>query len=170
MVARAVRARTPTLATGARTRKRRATPTGFTLVEMMVVLVVMGLLASAVLLTLPSGGADLSRETERLAARLARAREEAILVNRQVRATLTASRYGFEVRGAGGEWRPLAQPPFGDQPWNDRTQVEFDSAGVVFEPTGQAAPTRIILTRDRRSSTVSVDIAGNVRIDGPQSL
>jgi len=41
----------------------------------------------------------------------------------------------------------------------DGTQVEFDSAGVVFEPTGQAAPTRIILTRDRRSSTVSVDIA-----------
>jgi len=136
---------------------------------MMVVLVVMGLLASVVLLTLPTKGADLSRETERLAARLARAREEAILVNRQVRANLTTSRYGFEVRGADGG-RPLTQPPFREQPWEDGTQVEFDGAGIVFEPTGQAAPARITLTRNRRSSTVGVDIAGNVRIDGPLSL
>ena len=70
---------TPTLATGA---CRGASERGFTLVEVMVALLVMALLTSAVLLTAPDPGPRLAEEAERLAGRLAHAREAALTTNR----------------------------------------------------------------------------------------
>ena len=57
---------------------------GFTLVELMVALAVIGLAGATVALTLPSGDDALARDAETFAARLAHARDEEILGMRTV--------------------------------------------------------------------------------------
>lgn len=144
---------------------------GFTLVELMVVLVIMGLLASAVILTLPDGRLSLADESGRLAARLKRAGEEAILTNRQVRVSLSPSDYSFDVR-EGRDWRPLDRAPFAATPWVEGTQVEIgEPAGpIVFDPTGQSTGADIVLVRRQARFQVRVDLAGNVVIDATRAF
>src|SRR3954468_22485448 len=55
---------------------------GFTLVELMVVLLIIGLATAAVILTLPERGGSLFAEAERFAARTKAARDNAILDSR----------------------------------------------------------------------------------------
>ena len=174
MAARAGRARTPTLATGVEPRRltaSRASRAGFTLVELMVVLVIMGLLAGAVILTLPDGRMSLAQESERFAAHLLRAREEALLVNRQVRVSVSPADYRFDIRD-GRDWRALDRAPFATTPWIDETRVsaEGSESAVVFEPTGQASAAEFILGRAAVGYRVSVDIAGNVTVHDPRAL
>ncbi len=154
---------TPTSATGRADRARRA---GFTLVEMMVTVAVIGLAATAVVLAAPDPTPRLLVEAERLAARLVRAREEAILTNRPVAVDIGAEGYGFRVRAEDG-WTPLTEGPFERVAWEEGTRVE--SAGgveaVMFDPVGLAEPARLSLSRDRARATVTVDLAGEVRLD-----
>jgi len=175
MAARAGKARTPTLAIGAspaRALTPRAARSGFTLVEMMVVLVIVGLLATAVILTLPNGQLSLARESERFAARLLRAREESLLVNRQVRVSVSSTEYRFDIRD-GRDWRALDKAPFSPMVWEPDTHVAA-SAGepvVVFEPTGQASGAEFTLGRGGADDyVVSVDIAGNVAVNAARAL
>src|SRR5690606_16735040 len=92
------RAMTPTSATGA---DRRAARAGLSLVEVLVVLALAGLAASAVVMTLPSGRGGAADEAEVFAARLARAREEAILTNRIIEAEADAEGWRFQTVRAG---------------------------------------------------------------------
>src|SRR3546814_6836215 len=55
---------------------------GFTLVELMVVLVIVGLMGAAVVLTAPDDSRTLVREADTFAARLVHAGEEAIQIGR----------------------------------------------------------------------------------------
>lgn len=153
---------TPTSATGAR-RRRTA---GFTLVEVMVVVTLIGLVAGLAVLAVPDGRPSVSLEAERFGARLQRAREEAVLTNRPVEVEVTPSGYGFRVREATG-WRPLVEGPFGAVAWEEGAAVhdEQRAGAVVFDPAGGATPAAFRLTRDGRSVRVLVDPAGNVRID-----
>jgi general secretion pathway protein H len=150
----------------------RAARDGFTLVEMMVVLVIVGLLAAAVILTLPNGRLSLAQESERFAARLLRAREESLLVNRQVRVSVSSSEYRFDVRD-GRDWRALDKAPFSPMAWEPDTHVAAGEgeAAVVFEPTGQASGAEFTLGRGGANDyVVSVDIAGNVAVNAARSL
>jgi len=152
----------PTSATGADRRKAEA---GFTLVELMVVLVVVGLISAAVLLTMPSG-ANVSREAEALGARLVRAKEEAILTNRSIAVSVGSDGYAFLARTRTG-WSPLVEGPFKPVRWGEGVVASAQPAGEVrFESTGQAEPISVVLVRQSRRARVSVDAAGNVRIDG----
>ncbi|MBI1407004.1 MAG: type II secretion system protein GspH [Caulobacter sp.] len=152
---------TRTSATGARSGR-----SGFTLVEMMVVLVVLGLMAAVVVVAIPDGRMTVAAEGERFAARLKRAQEEAVLVNRPVQVELTAGGYAFRVRDAGG-WRALDDGPFRPEAWAPRTRAtsEKDVRRIAFDPTGIATPAHITLSRGDRAVEVAVDQAGNVRID-----
>ncbi|HRD46997.1 MAG TPA: GspH/FimT family pseudopilin [Caulobacter sp.] len=153
---------TRTLATGADRRDER----GFTLVELMVVLVIVGLTASAVLLTSTDGRPSVAREAERFSARLVRAREEAVLANRTIEVALSDQGYRFRTRDLGG-WRPMTDGPFGPVDWAAQTAfVSVQGEGrIAFDATGASTPTVVLLTRGDRGSRVSVDSAGNVRID-----
>ena len=91
----------PTSATGS---NRRAA--GFSLVELLVVVAMLGLLGGAVLLTLPPDAARAADQADRLAAHLARAREEAVLANRAVAVRVDAGGYRFEQRRE-GRWQAL---------------------------------------------------------------
>ncbi len=152
---------TPTSATG---RSRRA---GFTLVELLMTVAIIGVAAGAVVLSMPDPRSSVGEDAERFAARLQRAREEAILSGRPVAVEAAACGYAFSAFD-GERWTPLRDGPFGDEPWSDgvvAVPVE-PPLRLTFDPTGVAEPARVVLSRDGRSVAVAVDGAGEVSIDG----
>jgi general secretion pathway protein H len=72
---------------------------GFTLVEILVVVIVVGIIATAAVLALGAGGTDrqLEREGRRLAALLELASEEAVLQGRELGLELFAAGYRFHA-------------------------------------------------------------------------
>ena len=141
---------------------------GFTLVELMVALVVIGLAGAAVALTLPAPGDALATEADAFAARLAHARDEAILGMRTIEVGVTAGGYAFSRRGFEG-WQPLDGRAFADQAWAAGTQPQLPRGdgrvAFLFDPTGASEPRSLVLVREGRRARVSVDGAGEVAVD-----
>lgn len=154
----------PTSATGVPERRARA---GFTLVELLMVVAIIGLAAGAVVLSVPDPKSAVAAEAERFAARLVRAREEAILTNRPVAVEATARGYAFSVFD-GAAWSPLTDGPFAPELWTEGATVSPSDAPVrlVFDPSGVADPASLTLAREGRSRRIVVDGAGEVSIDG----
>ena len=151
-------ARTPTSATGAER--------GFTLVELLVTMVILGLASAAVLLAIPDPQGSLREEGERLAARLAATRDAAIVGGRDMAVRFDASGYDFETR-RGGTWLPADGRAFAARRWPEGTTVTTEPATtrITFDATGLATPTVVILSRDGAAARVTVGAAGAVRID-----
>lgn len=143
---------------------------GFTLVELVVALAVIGLAGATVALTLPSGDDVLAREAEVFAARLAHARDESILGMRTVEVAVTASGYGFSRRRFEG-WQPLEGRDFASIEWQPGTSPRLPRSDARlafrFDPTGATEPATLVLLREGRSARVSVDGGGKVAIDAP---
>ncbi|MDI6625050.1 MAG: GspH/FimT family pseudopilin [Brevundimonas sp.] len=145
---------------------RRARRAGFTLVELLMTVAIIGLAAGAVVLSVPDPRPSVAEDAERFAARLSRAREEAVLTNRPVAVETTAAGYGFSVFD-GAEWAPLPDGPFGPETWSDGLTVSpAEPVRVVFDPTGVAEPATLTLSRDGRTARVEIDGAGEVTLDG----
>jgi len=152
---------------------------GFSLVEMMVVLFVMGLLASVVVLSLPGDDRALRVEAERFAARTVAARDEAISGARTVAVVVGRAGYYFEVRRDAG-WQPLDPQRFGLVGWKPGTSASVagglagastaaapERQRVVFDPVGLASgEARVRLSRGARALAVSVARDGTVKLDG----
>lgn len=154
-----------TSATGKAERRRRA---GFTLLELLVVVTLIGLMSAVVVLSLPDPRPSLDVESERFAARLLRAREEAVMTGRTVEVTVTPQGYSFFRRRA-GERQALTDGPFGSELWEPGTRLDLApgevAAPVAFDPTGGTEAVEFRLQRDRANARVSVDGAGEVRVD-----
>ena len=129
---------------------------GFTLVELMVVLVIFGLLSTAVLLTMPERGGSLFAEAERFAARTKAARDNAILDSRA--ATVAVGPGGYDVsrrsEAAHYDWVAGTEPAL----------TGGREGRVRFTATGLADPARIVLRRGGRLVAIDVGGDGNVRI------
>ena len=166
---------TPTSATGrpdrAQAASRRAASAsakgrrhGFTLVELMMTLVVIGLAAGAVVLSMPDPRPAVGETAERFAARLIRAREEAILTNRIVAVSTDSGGYDF-AGFDGADWTPL-DGAFTRQAWGEAVVAPRRPVRIVFDATGGAEPAEVSLSRDGRTIAIQVDAAGEVTIDG----
>lgn len=96
---------------------RRESPgeAGFTLLEMMIVLVIIGVMAGAVTLGIGSVTRAPSVETEarRLATRLQAAADDAMLGDRMMAFTVQKNGYGFATVGAGGRMVAQTNDAFG---------------------------------------------------------
>jgi len=129
---------------------------GFTLVELMVVLVIIALASAAVILTLPERGGSLSSEAERFAARAKAARDDAILDSRA--ASIAIGPAGYEVARRTESAR---------YDWVEGTEPALSGGRdgrIRFGATGLADPARLELRRGGRLVAVDIGEDGNVRI------
>jgi general secretion pathway protein H len=101
---------------------------GFTLVELMVVLAVMGLLAGVAVWRWPAGNGRVRADAVAFSSRVAAARDQAILSGRPLALEIDAAGYRFVQRGQQG-WQPVAEPALRERRW---------SRGV--RPAGAAGP------------------------------
>ncbi|KTE01219.1 type II secretion system protein GspH [Sphingopyxis sp. H038] len=146
-------------------RTRRA-PNGFTLVELMIVLAIMALAATAVVLTIPGEERTVRSEADRLAARLAAARDVAVIEGRSVAVNFAPSGYGFERR-ISGEWQPLPGRAFEQRNWpGDVRFAAGDGQGaarILFDRVGiSPTPQAVVLTGGEAREIVRVSATGEV--------
>lgn len=140
---------------------------GFTLVELMVVIFLIGLASAAVVMTarLPGGGAR--DEAEQFGARMAALRDSAILRSRTMAVWVRPSGYGFETREA-GVWQPLSDAPFARTDWRRGTAVVMGGARqtrIAFDSTGLPSTTTSIgIKRGDALVTVTLSATGDVRV------
>lgn len=149
---------------------------GYTLVEALTTLVIVGLMASAVVILAPGPDRTTGRFAEGMAARIAAASEESIIVNRPVGLFLTDEGYGFARLEATG-WRQSAPTsPLAFRPWPEGVAPSVVSAGAEdaaldeglvarFDTMGGATPTRILLSGDGVRWIVEIDGQGRAHVE-----
>lgn len=138
---------------------------GFSLVEMLVVLMIMGLLAGMAVLTLPGDERKLRAEAERFAARTLAARDEAIVGSRPVSLVVSEQGYYFERRSE-GQWQPLPGRGFDLTAWDDATTVATGRQRVVFDSLGLASSAAAVrLGRGDQALVVQIRRDGKVTLD-----
>jgi len=144
---------------------RRAGERGFTLVELMVVIVIIGLMSGAVVLTMADPRGRISSDADRFAGRVRAARDAAIVDGRPVALWVSSTAYGFERRAA-GQWQAVTEGPLAARDWSGGTRAALGQATqmrVVFDSVGRADQTmRFGLDRDGRTLRVAVDLDGKV--------
>ena len=135
---------------------------GFTLVEMMVVLVIVGLLAAAAVLAMPEPGGGLRVEAETFAARAKAAQEKALIDSRSTSLLVGSGGYAI-ARSRDGAWQEI-----GRFDWQDGTQPDL-AAGqqmrTVFDSTGTADPLELTLRRGDRRVRVEIGGDGEIQIE-----
>jgi general secretion pathway protein H len=138
---------------------------GFTLVELLVVLVIIGMLSAAVIVGMPDPRGALRGEALRFAARADAARERAMMDNRPVALVLKDGGYGFEWR-TGGEWKAISERPFIEQSWSEGTRASMEGGElrIMFDSTGFAEPARLRLVRGKEEARIEVTDGGRVHV------
>lgn len=140
---------------------------GFTLVELMVVLALIGLAAAAVVMTMPPGDGGAMVQATRFAARVAALRDAAVIEGRSEGLWVTASGYGFERR-IDGQWQPLENGRLSRADWSPGTAVTINGATqgrLAFDRVG--LPTQALqidFTAGGTGATVAIDAVGEVSV------
>jgi general secretion pathway protein H len=151
------------------TAKREITQQGFTLVELMVVLVIIGLMSGAVLLTMSDPRGRLSDDADRFAGRVRAAHDHAIVTARPVALWVSTTGYGFEER-RDGRWNPITEKPLDSRDWANGVSAEAGDGGrtrIWFDTIGRAdQPMAFTLQRDGQEMPVRVDLDGRVKVGG----
>ncbi|MDB5673576.1 MAG: ral secretion pathway protein GspH [Sphingomonas bacterium] len=141
---------------------------GYTLVELMIVIVLIGLATAAVVWALPDPRGRLADEAERFAGRAKAAHDLAIAGSRPISLWVSATGYGFDERRSGA-WVAIGDKPLRVTQWGQgtRAQVGGGRERVIFDPTGLVDhPLAVRLDRD--SATTAINIAGDgaVKVGG----
>ena len=142
---------------------------GFTLVELMVVLFIVGIMGAAVMLTAPGEGDVLARDADTLATRLVRAQEEAILGTRAIQVVVDAAGHRVE-RQDFDRWEALDEAPFQGVAWTPGTAPAFDGAAervtFRFDESGGARVAAVALQRDGQRTRVGVGDDARIHVEG----
>jgi len=149
-----------------RAQARHAAENGFTLIELMVVIVIIGLLSVAVVVTMADPRGRISGDADRFAGRVRAARDSAIVSGRPVALWVSATAYGFEQRER-GEWKPMQAGPFAATDWSSGTSATFSGVSqlrAVFDSVGRAdQPLDFDLRRGEQHVRVKMDLDGRVK-------
>jgi general secretion pathway protein H len=142
---------------------------GFTLVEMMVVLLIVGLMASIVVFSFPSGSSALEEDAQRFAARTAALRDNAILQSRPMAVQVTPSGYSFLERRK-GSWSVIEDKPFVSTDWSSGVRAATGETGpmmISFESTGlPSEQAELVLQGKEQSRRVLIAPMGDVTLAG----
>jgi general secretion pathway protein H len=145
----------------------RKAEAGFTLVELMIVVAVIGLASAIAVLAIPDPRGRLVDEGARFATRVRAAQDAAVIAGRPVSVWVTPGGYGFDER-RGGQWIAIAEKPLRVAQWAEGTQALIaERARVTFDSTGMADRSLMVpLRRERTRVTVTIGAAGGARVDG----
>jgi general secretion pathway protein H len=160
----------PTLATG----KSKSAARGFTLVEVLVCIAILGLLSAAVVMTLPDS--QLARsEAQRFVARVTLAAQDSIIDGAPRGMAVDARGYRF-FRYRHGQWTPIeGREELAPAQWTEDVKVSGHMAapaddtaaikpGVVFNPTGLVTPFSIDFADAAGRHTVVGGATGEVAL------
>jgi len=139
---------------------------GFTLIELMIVLAIIGVAAAAVVLSLPGPDRALRERSERLAAQAAALRDEAVMAARPMAIRLGPRGYSFE-RFEGDRWIMEADKPFRTFTLPEGMGLTASPAGeqrIRFDTTGLADPVVVSLAYEGLRRTVTIDAGGGVAL------
>jgi general secretion pathway protein H len=162
MAVKAARAMMRISATG----KTRLDERGFTLVELLIVLVIIGLLSAAVAVAMPDPRGSLTSDAERFAARVRAAQDRAVIDGRAMAVRVTSVGYGFDRRSA-SDWQKLDRRPFVDQRWEEGVEAIVGGSGaarIPFDATGLAEPATVTLSRDGEQVIVTISQDGSIDV------
>lgn len=137
---------------------------GFTMIELMVVIVIVGLLSGAVMLTMADPRGRISGDIDRFAGRVRAARDSAIVSGAAVALWVSPGAYGFERRTQ-GQWESITDGPLASQDWSGdtRAQIQGSQVRVVFDSIGRAdQPLSFGLLRDGNEVRLRMDLDGKV--------
>jgi general secretion pathway protein H len=142
---------------------------GFTLIELMVVITVIGLVSAIAMWAMPDPRGRVADEAARFALRARAAHDAAIVGARPVSLWVTPAGYGFDQRIAGG-WSPIAEKPLRVERWSDGTSAQLGDDGarvrVTFDSTGLAdRAATVTLTRNGAQAFVRIGADGSVSAD-----
>ena len=146
---------------------RRSAEHGFTLVELMIVLAIIGVMTGVVMLTMPDPRGRLLDSGERFAARVQVARDAAVIDGREMALSIDPLGYRFEQRRR-GEWTAAPQRELARGEWGEgvgiaigrdsRKRIIIDTTGLVSEPV------TVTLRRDGEQLAIAIGQDGVVRV------
>ena len=142
---------------------------GFTLVELMVVIMLLALVAGAVVLSVGEVGGGPKEPAMRFATRVAAARDQAILAGQPISAWVAPSGYGFD-RFRNGHWERLSDKPFEGADWPEGTSLANDAAAegrarVRFDSLGLPdSPASFQLARNGQTVEIRIFANGDVKV------